>query len=296
MWRQGTVIQSNLDWAERFDCAPFFVRLDEGICKLFYGTNIRACDKSLEKLGVSDDDSLFETPPPMPDCPICFLPLPIEDDAYSNKACCGATICRGCEEAHWNTDGLEETCPFCRAPERRPMDETIRLMKKRVELNDAENMFWLGCFYAEGKHGLAEDHHKAHELFIRAADLGSPRACTNASTEFETGEVVKKDEEKLMYYLEKGAKLGQVKARYNLGDIAASKGEWDIALRHMKISASSGYQPALDRLKDSYKQGMLCKEELAKCLRAQQKTLSEAWSKDREKVATTKLSKMIQSP
>ena len=277
-----------MDWVER-DCAPFFIRFDNGECKLIYGISIRAFDtppfntisESLEQLSLGDDESLFETPPPMPDCPICFLPLPIEDDAYKNKICCGKTICIGCIEAHFRTVGVEKSCPFCRAPDFHSNRETIRLMKKRVELNDPEVTFCLGCYYESNSIGLPKDLQKAHELFVRAADLGSPRACTNAYGVFDKGEVFERDEAKARYYLEKGAKLGQVKARHNLGIMAAQKEEWDLAHRHWKISASSGYQPSLDGLKHSYKRGMLCKEELTDCLRAQQKTLSEAWSKDR---------------
>lgn len=292
VWRQGTMIQSNEDWAQR-DCAPFFIRFDSGESEFFYGACIRASDSSplisvsdaLEKLGLSDDDALFDTPPPMPDCPICFLPLPIEDQAYTHKPCCGKTICRGCEQAHWETTETENTCPFCRKPESRPMHETISLMKKRMDLNDAENTFCLGCYYDEGINGLPKDRHKAHQLYVRAAELGSLRACTNASLGYRDGDVVEKDEAKAMSYLEKGAKLGQVKARFSLGEIAASKGEWDLAHRHYKISACAGFQLALDRIAESYKQGMVGKEEYTECLRASQQVKAEAWSKDRAKAA-----------
>ena len=262
MWRQGTVIQSNLDCAER-NCPPFFIRFDNGVSGFVYGTNIRACDtpplipisEALEKLGLSDNESLFETPPPMSDCPICFLPLPIADDAYQNQPCCGATICYGCFHAHWKARRLEKTCPFCRASELRSDEETVRLMRERVQLNDAENIYCLGCDYSTGSIGLPKDLKKAHELYVRAADLGSPRACTNASFGILIGEVVEIDEEKHIYYLEKGAKLGQVKARHFLGCLAVEKGEWDLALRHWKISSSAGYQPSLEELKKSYKRG-----------------------------------------
>ena len=290
MWRQGTVIQSHLDWAER-DCPPFFIRFDKGKIQLIYGndTNIRACDsdppirisEALKKLGLSDDESLFETPPPMPDCPICFLPLPVDEYQRINQACCGVAMCRGCEQVRWDAEGPEGTCPFCRAPELRSDEESVRLMRERVKLNDAELTLILGCQYHTGSSGLPKDRQKAHELFVRAADLGCPRACTNASLGFTVGDVVEKDEEKQMYYLEKGAKLGHVKARHQLGCVAAGKEEWDLANRHWKISASSGYQPSLDCLKTNYKLGMLSKEELTECLRAHQKTLAEEWSKDR---------------
>jgi hypothetical protein len=289
------LLQCNEDWAER-DCPPFFIRFDDGESQFFFGTCIRASacspiipiSDALKKLGLNDDDSLFDTPPPMPDCPICFLPLPIEDDAYSNKPCCGKTICSGCEQAHWETVETENTCPFCRKPESRPMHETIALRKKRMELNDAENTFCLGCFYDKGLNGLPKDPYKAHQLYVRAAELGSPRACTNAAKGYKIGDVAEKDKAKAMYYLEKGAKLGQVKARHSLGDIAAHNGEWDLAHRHYKISACAGFQDSLDQIAESYKAGMIGKEVYADCLRASQQTKAEAWSKDRAKAAAGK--------
>ena len=108
------------------------------------------------------------------------------------------------------------------------------------------------------------------------------RACTNAALEFENGAVTEKDEAKSNYYLTKGAKLGQVKARHKLGSNAAKKGEWDVALRHWKISASAGFKGSLNQILDSYNQGMLSKEEYENVLSAHQQTRAEASSAQRK--------------
>mmetsp|Transcript_9399 Transcript_9399/g.13865 ORF Transcript_9399/g.13865 Transcript_9399/m.13865 type:complete len:557 (+) Transcript_9399:207-1877(+) len=296
-WRTGTVFQSNEDWAERV-CAPFFIKFDDGKYEFFWGPsnciraseNVNSIAAGVEELDLSDDDSLFDTPPPMPDCPICFLPLPHEDNAYTNKACCGKTICGGCEQAHWKTMGSEKTCPFCRAPGKRTVEETMALIRKRVELNDAENTFCMGCYYDNGVNGLPKDPKKAFELYLRAADLGSLRACTNVSAAYETGVGTEIDIDKARFYLEKGAKLGQVKARHNLGYLAAegsteAEADWELAYKHWKIAARAAFQPSLDSIADGYKQGTLSKEEYTEVLRASQKTKDEAWSKDREMAA-----------
>ena len=272
-WRTGTVFQSNEDWAERV-CAPFFIKFDDGKYEFFWGPsnciraseNVNSIAAGVEELDLSDDDSLFDTPPPMPDCPICFLPLPHEDNAYTNKACCGKTICGGCEQAHWKTMGSEKTCPFCRAPGKRTVEETMALIRKRVELNDAENTFCMGCYYDNGVNGLPKDPKKAFELYLRAADLGSLRACTNVSAAYETGVGTEIDIDKARFYLEKGAKLGQVKARHNLGYLAAegsteAEADWELAYKHWKIAARAAFQPSLDSIADGYKQGTLSKEE-----------------------------------
>jgi len=297
-WRTGTVFQSNEDWAERV-CAPFFIKFDDGKYEFFWGPSIRASENvnsiaaGVEELVLSDDDSLFDTPPPMPDCPICFLPLPHEGNGCSNKPCCGKTICGGCEQAHWNTMRLEKTCPFCRAPapETLTVEETMALVRKRVELNDAELTFCLGCHYDTSVNGdFPKDSKKAFELYLRAADLGSLRACTNVSKAYEIGVGTEIDIDKARFYLEKGAKLGQVKARHKLGYLAAegsteAEADWELAFRHWKISARAAYQPSLVEIAEGYKRGMLSKEEYTEVLRASQKTKSESWSKDRETAA-----------
>jgi len=292
-WRSCTVIQSNEDWVER-DCAPFFIKFDDGKYEFFWGPsnciraseNVNSIAAGVEELDLSDDDSLFNTPPPMPDCPICFLPLPHEGNACTNKPCCGKTICGGCEQAHWNTMGLEKTCPFCRAPETRTVEETMALMRKRVELNDAELTFCLGCHYdIDFDAAFPKDSKKAFELYLRAADLGSLRACTNVSGAYERGEGTEIDKDKARFYLEKGAKLGQVKARHKLGCLAAGGSNYELAFRHWKISARAAFQPSLDKIAEGYKKGMLSKEEYTEVLRASQNTKSESWSKDRETAA-----------
>lgn len=286
-WLAGTVLQSNLDWLERdCDCAPYFVKLDDGRQKFFGGYNdrIRAIENEsvmLENLSLEDDDSLFAPAPPMPDCPICFLPLPTDDEGYLNLACCGVTICEGCNYTHSKAVGFEKTCPFCRAPPPNT-HELLTLMRNRIECNDADNTFCMGVYYYHGMNGLKKNRQKAFELFVKAADLGSLRACTNAALEFENGAVTEKDEAKSNYYSTKGAKLGQVKARHKLGSNAAKKGEWDVALRHWKISASAGFKGSLNQILDSYNQGMLSKEECENVLSAHQQTRAEASSAQRK--------------
>ena len=283
-WRSGTVLNSNHDWAER-GCPPYFIQFDNDGAEFYWGSNdrIRASATSAPVSLVGNrDDSLFETPPAMPDCPVCFLPFPIEDDASANNPCCGQLICSGCSYAMCFSS--PRRCPFCRALPATG-DNLIALIRKRVELNDAENIFCMGCYYSIGDEGLPKDKHKAFEFFLRAADLGSPRACTNVGIEYLTGTVTEKDLDKSNFYFEKGAKLGQVKSRHNLGDLAASKGDWELAYRHWKISASSGLQHSLDRFREGYEQGMSSKEEYEIVLRASYKAKAETWSEQREMAA-----------
>ena len=52
----------------------------------------KACKKKAAKL---HDEALFKQPP-TEDCPICFLPLPLDVGQTEFKSCCGKTICGGC--------------------------------------------------------------------------------------------------------------------------------------------------------------------------------------------------------
>jgi hypothetical protein len=289
-WRSGTVLQGNPDWLER-DCAPYFIKFDDGKAEFFWAPNIKASQTAIsteENLCLSDDDSLFDPPPPMPDCTICFLPLPIDDGGYTNLECCGVTICSGCDYSHSQAMGNEKTCAFCRSPFT-TREENLDRMWKRIERGDAENTFCMGVFHHYGMNGIPKDEPKAFELFLRAADLGSLRACTNTALAYLDGIGTEQDEAKAKIYFEKGAKLGQVKSKHQLGQLAADQDDWQTAFKHWKISASAGFKPSLDQLKDNYNQGMLDKDEYEEALHACEKSRAEASSVQREMAKKAKI-------
>ena len=99
---------------------------------------------------VSDED-LFKQPPQKEDCPICFLRLPSLDTGYAYNSCCGKVICSGCIHAsakmHRNVDAL---CPFCRAP-CPSLEEANKQVSKRMEVDDAQAIYNVGCCYAKGR-------------------------------------------------------------------------------------------------------------------------------------------------
>jgi hypothetical protein len=86
------------------------------------------------------DEALFKDPPPKEECPICFLPMPLEllccvtlpdatvtsipiyDFGKANEGlqgfttetyypCCGKSICKGCDYS-FDQSGNEDKCPF----------------------------------------------------------------------------------------------------------------------------------------------------------------------------------------
>ena len=52
-----------------------------------------------ERAAELHDEKLFKQPPPLEDCPICFLRLPYIVSSRRYKTCCGKVICCGCIRA-----------------------------------------------------------------------------------------------------------------------------------------------------------------------------------------------------
>ena len=75
--------------------------------------------------------------PPREDCPICFLPLPLDTGQTEFKSCCGKIICDGCihamamEDLKKGKKELEEIdlCPFCRASPFISDEEAVERLK-----------------------------------------------------------------------------------------------------------------------------------------------------------------------
>ena len=56
----------------------------------------KECRKHVAKL---HNDALFTQPPPLDECPICFLRVPILNLGKRYQTCCGKVICSGCIHA-----------------------------------------------------------------------------------------------------------------------------------------------------------------------------------------------------
>jgi hypothetical protein len=154
------------------------------------------------------DEALFKDPPAKEDCPICFLPMPVQllscillqpatifsvptyEYAIANQGlqaksteeyypCCGKSICGGCVHS-FCMSGNNDKCPFCNSDRGNKTDEeNIQEMMKRSEANDAGAMYVLGSYYYQGSNGLQQDHVKAIELFTKSAELGFSKAHNN---------------------------------------------------------------------------------------------------------------------
>ncbi|KAL7544924.1 hypothetical protein ACHAWF_008295 [Thalassiosira exigua] len=288
-WVQGTVVQSNEDWFEH-DRAPYFIKYRDGGLQPFWGPNdcIRASSVSsvdlvnLDSMNLQDgiDVDLFAPFPPRPECPICFLPFPIDGRQDCYRECCGKVICMGCYVAHATEPELDDKCPFCRAPTSELLCDRVRVAscRKRMEANDAEGMVVLGQYYESGRHGLQKDEKKAFDLFLRAAELGSAIACTKVAHK------IGYKSSKGRTFEEKAAKLGCIQSRYNLGMLEFEDGNVELAIRHWKIAAVVGLEEALSRVLWCFKVGVVSKSEYEEILRCSQRAMADEWSEQRELV------------
>lgn len=231
------------------------------------------------------DEKLFKQPPPMEDCPICFLRLPLISTARIYMACCGKIVCCGCTHAPvYDNEGnviREKTCPFCRTLFATSDEEIIkRYKKRRSKLNDPRAMYNLGCMYREGEDGLPQNYAKAMELFHRAAELGDTDAYS-----WIGNACVEKDMKKAVHYWELGALSGDAMARFNLGLVEKRAGDMNRALKHLMIATRDGDSDSLENIKGMYMFGHATKDEYTKALRYYQAYLDEIKSPQRDEAA-----------
>ena len=216
----------------------------------------------------------------MGDCPICCLPLPIDDEKSILYTCCTTHICEGCSYAHKLRQlqgNNQQTCPFCRHPAAQNREEADRNLMKRVAANDPVALNDIGKRACENG-----DYDDAFKYWTKAAELGDVDAHFNLSVIYMEGHGVEIDEEKQLYHLEEAAIAGHPRARVNLAGYEERKGRADRAITHRIISASLGYDPSMKILKEYYKHGFVSKEDFAAALRAHHAAVNAMKSPQRE--------------
>ena len=249
-------------------------------------------DKNL----ISNDDLFNKDPPPKEDCPICMLPIPHSSGLCgvhtTYMTCCGKMLCFGCtiaEEEGINKGNLKKWCTLCRLPPPETNEEKLRRYHKRMELNDANAFFVLGCAYQDGDEnlGLSRDMKKASELLIHAADLGScqahyhiGQACLNLAIEKDDNETQdESDIDMALHHMKLAAIGGHERASYYLGLNEAIDGKMDLAMKHYIIGARGGFEECLKKVGEGYKARHVTKDEYT--LRAHQSIKNDMKSKQR---------------
>jgi len=244
----------------------------------------KQCEKRVSEL---HDEELFKEHPPCDDCPICFLPLPLDTRQSTFKSCCGKLICSGCiyamlEEARGRGQ-VDDLCAFCRTPRGTSDGEGIKRVKKLMDTNNAEAFNVLADLYFRGEMGLPQDYEKANELYLRAGELGCAEAYYNLGISYKNGDGVEMDKKKEKHYCELAAMNGDVKARHNLGCLEWKAGNHHRAFNYFLLSARAGHKDSLDVVKQGYMNGIVTKDGYANTLRAHQQRHDEMKSDDRDK-------------
>jgi tetratricopeptide (TPR) repeat protein len=253
------------------------------------------------------DEALFKDPPPKEECPICFLPMPVQliscmalppatimsvpinDYAIANEeltgtdmahyySCCGKSVCKGCIHS-FAVSGNGEKCPYCKAVRMgKTDDEKVEEVMKRVAVNDAGAMFILGNYYYRGEHGLLQDREKALELWTQAAKIGSSQAHFHLGNEYRQ----RGDSKKAKFHYEAAAMAGHEATRSNLGSMEAQSGNMEQAVKHWTIAASAGDYNAMRNLLVAFNQGLTNRDTIDSTLTAYNNSCAEMRSEARE--------------
>ncbi len=242
----------------------------------------RACKKRAAEIR---DDKLFRQPDEsyLGECPICCLPLPLDQSKFSINTCCSKRICKGCEYATMLRDeeeGLDEKCPYCREPLPDTVEECDQNTMKRVKANDPVALCETGkrCF-DEG------DYEGGIQYYVKAAALGYADAHYNLSCMYHEGRGVEKDLKKKVYHLEEAAIGGHHLARYNLGCVENASRRIDRAGKHFIIAAKLGHDDALEHVKEGFQMGIVSKEDYEAALRGHQAAVDATKSQQRDAAA-----------
>ena len=230
------------------------------------------------------DKDIFKQHAPNEECPICLQTLPLSAGEQKYQPCCGKILCYGCIYAAYTADD-RRLCPFCRAPEARSEGEIVKRMKERAEANDAIAIHTLGCRYRNGEYGLPQDYGKAMELWHRAGELGYAASYFNIAQAYRNGEGVERDMKKAKHYYELAAMGGDVISRHNLGATEWNAGNMDKAVKHFMISAGTGDDDSLTKIRDCFMNGYATKDDFEKTLRAHKDAKDEMKSDQRDEAA-----------
>ena len=238
-----------------------------------------ACNKRAAELR---DELLFKQPESshLGDCPICCLPLPLDQMKSIISCCCSKAICIGCYFANHKRElkqRLVPSCAFCRTPISYSSEERDKRMMKRIEANDPFATFQEGVDQYENG-----NYDKAFEWYTKAAELGSVDGHFHLACLYHFGHGVEKNEGKKTHHLEEAAISGHPMARRNLGLHDKNNGNMERAVKHFIIAATLGLDDAIKALMQAFKRGHVSTEDLAAALRAYQDAVDETKSPLRE--------------
>ena len=270
----------------------FAVAEKERIQLYDYISNAMDADKDLE---------LWNKPcPPKDDCPLCMIPLPLNDE-FTYWDCCGQTTCRACDlesrRARHMTNAereekelppLEEVCPFCRAVAWKDDEISHASRKQRLEERgqngDMEAAYMLGSNYLFGEHGLEINQERALGFIHQAANAGSTAALSILGRMCAWGDYGMVVNRQIGHvHFEKGARHGSADAHYCLGLVEEENGDVDLSIKHHAIAAEAGDSYSMEELWRYFYTGKLTKQKLEEILRRHQEAVGEMDSEERKR-------------
>ena len=229
------------------------------------------------RAAILHDNELFTQPDGSHrgECPICFLPMPLDHKQGLFQSCCSEYICNGCIIANWKSNG-NVRCPFCRESW---VDDKVafKRLSKRVKANDPVALHYMG-----NKRVEEGDYQGAFECWTKAAELGDAIAHHQLGNMYDRGDGVEKDFEKAVYHYEKAAIGGHPIARHNLGAIEEKNGNIERAVKHLIIAANLGFEASMKGLWVAFSEGNITKEVLDATLRTHQAAIDAMKSPERE--------------
>ena len=249
----------------------------------------KKCDRRVAEL---HDERLIKEPPPREDCPICMLPLPLDDAQLMFKACCGKFICGGCihtmimEEIRRGKKKEEVgMCAFCRTLRPNTVEEDIERLQKLMEKGNGNAFCTFAGYYAQGTCGIPQDRAKANALWLKAGELGCSDAYSRLGYSYANGMGAEADKKKAKHYYELAAMNGNAQARHNLGYMEGQTGNYHRANKHFMVAARAGFTQSLNQVKKGFMDGDVTKDEYAGTLLAFHERQTEMKSEARDKAA-----------
>ena len=218
------------------------------------------------------------------ECPICLIPLPLEENEIRFKICCGKCICKGCMYKHILTEMKKGVprhkikCAFCCQPE---STNTNKALKKLMKRKNPTAFITMSYQYLQGEE-VFQSNTKSLEMLIRAAELGYADAFGVIASSYEHGIAVELNMSKALEFYEVAAKKGSIPAHRWIAEIQNRNGNVDEGIKHYKVAASAGCQESMDALMKCYKHELVTKEDLAQTLYVYQASSNAMKSKDRD--------------
>ena len=239
----------------------------------------KECKKRMAEIR---DDELFEQPNESHrgECPLCCLPLPLDNRKTGLSSCCCKLICDGCNFANrsreWR-ESLEQRCAFCRELIPDTQDKCEKNLMERFKVNDPLALYQVGKRrYNEG------DYEGAFQYYMKAAVLGDIESLYELSRLYHDGKGVEKDMKKSMYHSEEAAIGGHPKARFDLGYYENNNGRVERAAKHFIIAAKLGHDESLNAVKKLFAHGFVSKEGYEATLRGHKAAVDATKSTQRD--------------